>query len=231
MMHSATATRIDRSRSQDRPLPTAPFHTDDRPAARGPPRQPGTPGGCGIRWTPLLRDLFRQARELVADPAPPVAPAPAAWYGPIARVVLTDEVNRTLFGEYAAHRDTDRGGEETGWVLLGVRDPDRVRQILAKTIQSCNAANLDYAEVARIPGLKPNGDAALEAELLSLLGRTETRAVPYGTEAGIFQNAGAPSVVIGPGDIADAHQPDESIAIDALESCVAFLTRVGETCR
>ena len=39
----------------------------------------------------------------------------------------------------------------------------------------------------------------------------------YGTEAGIFQNAGIPSVVIGPGDAADAHQPDESIACDELE--------------
>jgi hypothetical protein len=39
------------------------------------------------------------------------------------RVVLTDEVSRTLFEEYAAHRGTDRGAEETGWVLLGVRKP------------------------------------------------------------------------------------------------------------
>jgi len=36
--------------------------------------------------------------------------------------VLTDEVSRTLFEEYAGHRAGDRGGEETGWVLLGVRD-------------------------------------------------------------------------------------------------------------
>ncbi|QDU22759.1 Mov34/MPN/PAD-1 family protein [Urbifossiella limnaea] len=39
-------------------------------------------------------------------------------------MVLTDEVNRTLFGEYAAHRAGDRGDEEIGWVLLGVRGPD-----------------------------------------------------------------------------------------------------------
>lgn len=45
-------------------------------------------------------------------------------YDPLARVVLTDEVSRTLFGEYAAHRATDRGAEETGWVLLGLRDAD-----------------------------------------------------------------------------------------------------------
>ncbi|WP_149111905.1 Mov34/MPN/PAD-1 family protein [Limnoglobus roseus] len=35
---------------------------------------------------------------------------------------MTDEVSRTLFGEYAAHRQTDRGTEETGWVLLGLRE-------------------------------------------------------------------------------------------------------------
>jgi proteasome lid subunit RPN8/RPN11 len=47
-------------------------------------------------------------------------------FEPLARVVLTDEVNRTLFGEYAAHRATDRGSEETGWLLLGRRRADEV---------------------------------------------------------------------------------------------------------
>ena len=84
---------------------------------------------------------------------------------------------------------------------------------------------------ARIPGLKPNGDAALEAELLALLGRKAGRAVPYGTEAGIFQRAGVPSVVIGPGDAADAHQPDESVAVEQLEKSTDFLVRLAESCR
>jgi hypothetical protein len=41
-------------------------------------------------------------------------------------VVLTDEVSRTLFGEYAAHRQSARGGEEIGWDLLGVRQEDAI---------------------------------------------------------------------------------------------------------
>lgn len=41
------------------------------------------------------------------------------------RVVLTDEVSRTLFGEYAAHRQSARGTEEIGWVLMGTRVGDR----------------------------------------------------------------------------------------------------------
>lgn len=39
-------------------------------------------------------------------------------------MVLTDEVSRTLFGEYAEHRASDRGAEETGWLLFGVRTAD-----------------------------------------------------------------------------------------------------------
>jgi hypothetical protein len=41
-------------------------------------------------------------------------------------VLVTDEVSRTLFGEYAAHRRSARGHEEIGWDLLGVRQGDAV---------------------------------------------------------------------------------------------------------
>lgn len=43
---------------------------------------------------------------------------------PLQRVVLGDEVSRVLFSEYLAHQMSDRGGEETGWVLLGLRRVD-----------------------------------------------------------------------------------------------------------
>jgi hypothetical protein len=76
----------------------------------------------GGRW---LSDL---GRSLLRDRGPtpeifdvPVVRRPAA-YERLERVVLTDAVGRTLFEEYAAHRQSARGNEETGWVLLGVRD-------------------------------------------------------------------------------------------------------------
>ncbi|SMC70455.1 acetylornithine deacetylase [Rhizobium sp. RU36D] len=82
---------------------------------------------------------------------------------------------------------------------------------------------------ARIPGLKPESEA-LTGQMLDFLGQVSPRYVSYGTEAGIFQMAGVPSFVVGPGDIADAHQPDEGIEISELERCVAFLDRLGESC-
>ena len=82
---------------------------------------------------------------------------------------------------------------------------------------------------AGVTPLAPTGDAALEAELLTLLGTSGTHAVSYGTEAGIFAEHGTPAVIIGPGDITDAHQPDESLAIAQLDACTAFLLRLGQS--
>jgi acetylornithine deacetylase len=112
---------------------------------------------------------------------------------------------------------------------------DRMKRFAAEKLEPAMKAvdpecGVEFEVQARIPGLKPNEDPALARELLRLLGRKEPRYVPYGTEAGIFQLAGVPSVVIGPGDIADAHQPDESVAISELEKCVAFLHQLGDTC-
>jgi proteasome lid subunit RPN8/RPN11 len=48
-------------------------------------------------------------------------PLPARPYQPLRRVAMTDGVGRALFEEYAAHRQSARADEETGWCLLGVR--------------------------------------------------------------------------------------------------------------
>ena len=57
-----------------------------------------------------------------------------------------------------------------------------------------------------------------------------TTLVAFGTEAGLFQRAGVPTVVCGPGHIAQAHQADEFVSLDQLAACERFLlglTTVG----
>jgi len=46
----------------------------------------------------------------------------------------------------------------------------------------------------------------------------------YSTEAPFFQNIGLDAVVLGPGDIAQAHQPDEFLALDRLQPMIDVLT-------
>jgi proteasome lid subunit RPN8/RPN11 len=76
--------------------------------------------GSATRW---LNDLQRSWHRSRPSP-PPTRPAtaPAITYGPLERVLLTDGVGRTLFEEFANHRSEARGEEETGWVLLGLRE-------------------------------------------------------------------------------------------------------------
>lgn len=53
-----------------------------------------------------------------------------------------------------------------------------------------------------------------------------TGKVSFGTEAGHYQNAGVPTIVCGPGDIEQAHKPDEFISLDQLAACEAFFARM-----
>ena len=61
---------------------------------------------------------------------------------------------------------------------------------------------------------------------LRLANQNETFAVSYGTEAGLFQDGGCPSVICGPGDIEQAHRPDEFILPSELDRCLVFLDRL-----
>ncbi len=74
----------------------------------------------GRIWHDLNRTWLRDLSP-IPDARPTPAPVPKQ-YGPLKRVTLSDEVGRTLFEEYAAHRQGPRGHEETGWVLLGLRE-------------------------------------------------------------------------------------------------------------
>jgi acetylornithine deacetylase len=67
----------------------------------------------------------------------------------------------------------------------------------------------------------PQSDAVALA--VALTGANRTSAVSYATEAGLFEGAGCPAVVCGPGDIAQAHAADEFVSIAQLEACMTFL--------
>lgn len=84
--------------------------------------------------------------------------------------------------------------------------------------------------ITRHEGVPPFGaDRASDvvALALKLTGQNETHTVSFATEAGLFQDAGAPAVICGPGDIAQAHTADEWIAESEIAKCVAFLDRLG----
>jgi len=77
------------------------------------------------------------------------------------------------------------------------------------------------------PSLKPEPGGEAETLAAQLSGLSASGAVPFGTEAGFFQKAGYSTVVCGPGNIAQAHQPDEFIEIEQFHMGAAFMERLG----
>ena len=74
-----------------------------------------------------------------------------------------------------------------------------------------------------VPPLQPETDGAAEALVRTITGDNATHVVSYGTEAGQFQAAGYSAVICGPGDIAQAHQPNEFISVAQFEAGHAFM--------
>ena len=77
-----------------------------------------------------------------------------------------------------------------------------------------------------VPGLKPEENEEAAKLALQWTGGNRTYAVPYGTEAGIFRGHGIPTVICGPGDISQAHQPNEFVARSQMDACDAFIGRM-----
>jgi len=81
-----------------------------------------------------------------------------------------------------------------------------------------------------VPPLMPEPGSPAEALALALSGENRAGVVAYGSEAGLFQAAGIPAALCGPGSVREAHQPDEFVARTQLEACEAFLRRLIERC-
>ena len=53
-----------------------------------------------------------------------------------------------------------------------------------------------------------------------------TSKVAYATEGGLFQRAGIPAIICGPGSIEQAHKPDEYVSYAQVAACEAFFERL-----
>lgn len=87
-------------------------------------------------------------------------------------------------------------------------------------------ANVETRFLCGEPALTPEPDSPAEALVRLLTGANTAGAVSFGTEASLFQDAGIPAVVCGPGSIEQAHQPDEFIALTQIGACEEFLQRL-----
>lgn len=115
----------------------------------------------------MLNALMNTAGRLVheihwimhrSQPSAPVEQvgSSGSWsYQPLRQLLLTDGVARTLFEEYAQHRKSVRGDEETGWVVLGLREVDEaiaLATLPAGAARTAGVAHVGFNAMAQALG-------------------------------------------------------------------------------
>jgi acetylornithine deacetylase len=85
----------------------------------------------------------------------------------------------------------------------------------------------DFHPLSLIPGLDARADEDVVTFVKSIAEQNEHGKVAFGTEAGLFQKqAGIPTVICGPGNIEQAHKPDEFVTLEQIALCEKFMQRL-----
>ena len=126
-----------------------------------------------------------------------------------------------------------------GWEFRGLPGVDQKRAlahleayadrvVLPRLTRHAPEARIETHADIEVPGLEAEPGSVAETLAKKLTRSNRTTSVSFATEAGQFQKAGIPTVVCGPGSIAQAHQPDEFIEMSQIEAGLAFLRRLAD---
>ena len=113
-------------------------------------------------------------------------------------------------------------------------DPDAIlRRIEQAALAACGElppdCGIEFETVNSYPGLDTPPDAEVVSFVKSLTGANHTTKVAFGTEGGLFnERLGVPTVVCGPGSMAQGHKPDEFIERSQIEACDEMLATLVE---
>jgi len=115
---------------------------------------------------------------------------------------------------------------------LGKRAIDWLeKELLPRMKAKHPAASITTQLRSSTPAFSAEGNDEAKALAASWSGSNTVGSVVYATEAGIFRKTlGVPTVVCGPGDIAQAHQPNEFILASQIEACEGFMRRMMAWC-
>ena len=173
----------------------------------------------------FIAEIERLGRELAAS-----APADSPFDPP------ASTVNVGLL-EAGTARNVVAGSARFDWEVR-LTPPDDAEAIYARVQRLVDErllpemrahfadARIETEVEAAYPGLDVVADGTALALAQRLTGANGHDVVAFGTDAGCFQRAGLPTVVLGPGHIDQAHKPDEFIAVAELERGLAVFSHL-----
>ena len=115
-------------------------------------------------------------------------------------------------------------------------DPDAffagVREYAAHFLPEMRAVDpatyIEFDALSTLPGFDTHDGSAITTLGHACNGTHEASKVSFGTEASLFHNANVPTIICGPGHIAQAHQPNEWVAVEQIAKCESFIRRLVE---
>jgi acetylornithine deacetylase len=171
----------------------------------------------------FLTALDRVARELEEDRDPHFEPPYSTALsnmigGGTAQNILAREVNLSWECRTLPGRDGTKVGARMNEIAQN--------EILPKYKKGAPDADFQTTLMTNYPGLAFDPDSPAVSLARELSGANAVETVAYGTEAGLFQQAGIAAVVCGPGSIEQAHKADEFVKLSELDACEKFLRRL-----
>lgn len=110
-------------------------------------------------------------------------------------------------------------------------DHEELRATMQQRLQRClggGEAELEFTPLfAGVPAMETPADSELVRATEQLTG-TSAGSVAFGTEGPYLRALGMDTVVLGPGSIDQAHQPDEYLPLEAIEPTLDILDRLVE---
>jgi len=87
---------------------------------------------------------------------------------------------------------------------------------------------IEFDPLSATPGFESHGGNEIAELGRRCSGSSDFGKVSFGSEAALFHNAGVQTIICGPGHIAQAHQPNEWVALEQLALCEAFMGRLAD---
>ena len=87
--------------------------------------------------------------------------------------------------------------------------------------------SIRFEQLSAYPGLATPADSAAARLIAQLCGSDAFSTVAFGTEGGLFDQAGIATVVCGPGSMEQGHKPDEFVSVEQLHACDRLMDRLA----
>ncbi|MGE8186863.1 acetylornithine deacetylase [Pseudomonas sp. NPDC086278] len=100
------------------------------------------------------------------------------------------------------------------------------QQVLPRMRAVSEQSGIRFSELSAYPGLATDAHSEAAELIAAFSGSREFATVAFGTEGGLFDAAGIPTVVCGPGSMNQGHKPDEFVSLEQLDGCDEMLQRM-----